>query len=78
MRVLDNAVGDVKTRFLDMPVVNIGNARNLFRALKNSLQEHGLDFSKAMAFMSDTTNVMKGAPLRGSKAHQKIRISMKP
>ncbi len=58
---MDSAVGDVKTRFLDMPVVNVGNAPNLFRALKDSLEKHGLDFSKAMAFMSDTTNVMKGA-----------------
>ncbi len=57
----NSAVGDVKTRFLDMPVVNVGNAPNLFRALKDSLEKHGLDFSKAMAFMSDTTNVMKGA-----------------
>lgn len=61
VRVLDSAVGDVKTRFLDMPVVNVGNAPNLFRALKDSLEKHGLDFSKAVAFMSDTTNVMKGA-----------------
>ncbi len=61
VRVMDSAVGDVKTRFLDMPVVNVGNAPNLFRALKDSLEKHGLDFSKAMAFMSDTTNVMKGA-----------------
>ena len=60
VRVFDNAVGDVRTRFLDMPVVNIGTAPNLFRAVKDSLEKHGLDFSKAVAFMSDTTNVMKG------------------
>ena len=30
VRVLDPAVGDVRTRFLDMPVVNIGTAKNLF------------------------------------------------
>ena len=41
-----------------MPVVNIGTAQNLFLALKSSLTKHGL---KAVAFMSDTTNVMKGA-----------------
>ena len=61
VRVLDPEVGDVCTRFVDMPVVNIGTARNLFDALKASLGKFGLDFSKAMAFMSDTTNVMKGA-----------------
>ena len=60
VRVLDDTVGDVRTRFLDMPVVNVGTALNLFRALKDSLEKHGLDFSKALAFMSDTTNMMKG------------------
>ena len=54
-------MGDVRTRFLDMPVVNVGTAANLFDALKSSLVKHGLDFNNAIAFMSDTTNVMKGA-----------------
>ena len=44
-----------------MPVVNIGTAQNIFEALKQSLQNHGLDFSNAIAFMSDTVSVMKGA-----------------
>ena len=57
VKVLDAEVGNVKTRFLDMPV---GNAPNIFSALKASLEKYGLDFSKAMAFMSDTANVMKG------------------
>ena len=61
VRVLDSEKGETCTRFLDMPIVNIGSATNLFRALKTSLSEHGLDFSKTVAFMSDTTNVMKGA-----------------
>ncbi len=43
-----------------MPIVNIGTASNIFSALKASLEKYGLDFSKAMAFMSDTANVMKG------------------
>ena len=60
IRILDHDVGDVRTRFLDMPVVNIGTARNLFDALKSSLSKKGLDFEKCIAFMSDTTNVMKG------------------
>ena len=42
-----------------MPVVNI-TAWNLFEALKLSLSQQGLDFAKTVAFMSDTTNVMKG------------------
>ena len=52
---------DIRTRFLDMPVVNIGTAQDLFVALKESLSCNGLDFSKCIAFMSDTTNDMKGA-----------------
>ena len=54
-------VGDCRTRFLDMPIVNIGTAVNVFTALKSSLESKGYNFSKAVAFMSDTTNVMKGA-----------------
>lgn len=60
VRVLDE-MGEIRTRFLDMPIVNVGTAANLFSALKSSLSKHGLDFTKAVAFMSDTTNVMKGA-----------------
>ena len=43
-----------------MPIVNTGNAPNLFAALKSSLSKHGLDLFKSLAFMSDTTSVMKG------------------
>ena len=61
VRVLDPELGNVKTRFLDMPVVNFETADNLFRALKDSLAKYDMDFSKVIAFMSNTTNVMKGA-----------------
>ena len=61
VRVLDSSRGEVCTSFLDMPVVNTGNAANLFGAMKESLSKYGLGFDKAIAFMSDTTNVMKGA-----------------
>ena len=61
VRMFDSSVGDSRTRFLDMPIVNVGTAVNLFSALKSSLESKGLDFSRAVAFMSDTTNVMKGA-----------------
>ena len=60
VRVLDAELGNVKTRLLDMPVVNIGTAENLFSALKESLSKYNLEYSKAIAFMSDTTNVMQG------------------
>lgn len=49
-RVYDSNVGYVRIRF---PIV--------FGALKLSLRSHNLDFSKCLAFMSDITNVMKGA-----------------
>ena len=48
VRVLDEEVGDVCTRFLDMPIVNIGTADNLFSALKLSLEIYNLDFSKLL------------------------------
>ena len=58
---MDPEVSDIRTRFLDMPIVNIGSAENLFSAIKTSLNKYGIDFSKAVSFMSDTTNVMKGS-----------------
>ena len=61
VRLLDEELGEVRTRFLDMPVVNIGNASNLLEAVKASLNKHGLSFDSMVSFMSDTTNVMKGA-----------------
>ena len=60
VRLLDPDLGNVCSRFLDMPVVNIGTAQNIFRALKASLEKHGLSFTKAVAFMSDTASVVKG------------------
>ena len=38
VRLLDKDVGEIHTRFLDMPIVNIGTAQNLFRALKPGSQ----------------------------------------
>ena len=37
VRLLDPYIGEVRKRFLDIPVVNIGTATNLFQALKESL-----------------------------------------
>ena len=61
VRILDPVIGEVCTRCLDMPVVNINfvTANNLFLALKSSLKKHGLSFEKALSFMSDTTNMMR-------------------
>ncbi len=36
IRVFDSCVGDVRTRFLHMPIVNIGSAKKSFEALKES------------------------------------------
>ena len=44
VRVFDPEVGDVRTRFLDMPVVNEVTAANLFDTLKSSPLKRGLDF----------------------------------
>ena len=41
-----------------MPI-DISTAKNLFEALKCSLETKALDFSMVISFMSDTTNVMK-------------------
>ena len=49
VRVFDYSVGDCRTRFLDMPIVKIGTAVNLFTALKSSLESKGYNFSKAVA-----------------------------
>ena len=46
--MLDDTVGDDRTRFLDMPVVTVGTASNNFSALKDSLEKHGLEFSKTV------------------------------
>ena len=61
VRLLDPQIGEVWTRILDMPVVNIGPATNLFQALKESLTKNGLSFDNTVSFMSETANVMKGA-----------------
>ena len=39
IRVLDEELGNVKTRFLDIPLVNIDTAANIFGALRESLQK---------------------------------------
>ena len=75
VRMFDSSVGESHTRFLDMPIVNVGTAvNNLFTALKSSLESKGLDFSKAVAFMSDTTNVMKGTRYGVQKLKKNMNI----
>ena len=49
---------------------------NLFNAIKKSLEKLGLDFSRAVSFIWDTTNVMKGATCRSGV--QKLIKDEKP
>ena len=53
VRVFDDNLGSTQTRFLDMPIVNIGTAANLFLALDQSLTKHGIPWSNVFGFMSD-------------------------
>ena len=48
------------TRFLHMPVCNIGTGEKLFEAIDESLIERDIPWSKVVGFESDTTNVMIG------------------
>ena len=42
-----------KNSVIYMPVVNVGTASIIFRALKYSFVKYGLDFSITVAFMID-------------------------
>ena len=53
VRVFDNNLGSTQTRFLDMPIVNIGTAANLFLALDQSFTKHGIPWSNVFGFMSE-------------------------
>ena len=46
------------TRFLDMPVCNVGTAENLFGFIDTALGKRGIAWSNVAGFESDTTNVM--------------------
>ena len=48
------------TRFLHIPVCNIGTGEKLFEAIDESLIERDIPWSKVVGFESDTTNVMVG------------------
>jgi len=62
VRSLDHRVGDVQTRFIDMPVVNVGNTKKktTFSAVILSLTSKGLSLGNCVAFMSDTTMLRRG------------------
>ena len=60
VRLWDDEQGRPVTRFLDMPVCNIGTAEKLFELIDASMTEKGLTWSNVVGFESDTTNVMVG------------------
>ena len=62
VRVFDHNLSGVVTRFVAMPIVNIGTAKHLSDAqVVLKCERFGLLNSRVVAFMSDTTNAMKGS-----------------
>ncbi|XP_077104177.1 uncharacterized protein LOC143757070 [Siphateles boraxobius] len=59
-RVCDPKTQEVVTRFLHMPVCNIGTAENLFQSLNTVLSDRKIDWKNVVAFNSDNASVMKG------------------
>ena len=60
VRLWDDQLGKPATRFLHMPVCNIGTADKLFDAIDSTLEERKIPWSNVVGFESDTTNVMMG------------------
>ena len=60
IRLWDDLLGKPVTRFLDMPVCNIGTANILFEAIERALDERNIPWSNVVGFESDTANVMIG------------------
>ena len=60
VRVFDEDECEVKSRFLDMPVSNIGTAEKLFECVKVSLSKRGIPWENLLAYNSDNASVMKG------------------
>ena len=58
----DDQLGRPVTRFLHMPVCNIGTANKLFNALDSTLEERKIPSCNVVGFESDTT-VMMGKQL---------------
>ncbi|KAA0722775.1 hypothetical protein E1301_Tti022107 [Triplophysa tibetana] len=59
-RLYDEATLQVATRFLEMPICNIGNAENLYEKLSEALRKRGIPWDNLIAFNSDNASVMKG------------------
>ncbi|KAL6476210.1 hypothetical protein MHYP_G00147090 [Metynnis hypsauchen] len=59
-RLYDEATLQVTTRFMEMPVCNVGNAENLYEKLSEALRKRGIPWENLIAFNSDNASVMKG------------------
>lgn len=51
---------EVVTKFIDMPVCNVGTAENIYEKLETSLRNGGIPWDNLVAFNSDNCSVMKG------------------
>ena len=60
VRLWDDQLCKPVTRFLDMPVCNIGTAEKLFEAIDTALNVRNIPWYIVVGFESDTTNVMIG------------------
>ncbi|XP_077056086.1 uncharacterized protein LOC143707244 [Siphateles boraxobius] len=58
-RLYDEATLQVSTRFLEMPICNVGNAENLYEKLSEALRKRGIPWDNLIAFNSDNASVMK-------------------
>ncbi|XP_059397935.1 uncharacterized protein LOC132130252 [Carassius carassius] len=59
-RLYDEDTLQVTTRFLEMPICNVGNAENLYVKLNEALRKRGIPWDNLIAFNSDNASVMKG------------------
>ncbi|XP_034536243.1 uncharacterized protein LOC117810492 [Notolabrus celidotus] len=59
-RLYDEATLQVTTKFMEMPICNVGNAENLYEKLSEALRKRGIPWENLIAFNSDNASVMKG------------------
>ena len=52
--------GNATTRFLSMPICNIGTAQNIFEQLDQTFANYKIPWSNVLSFMSDNCSVMMG------------------
>uniref|UniRef100_H3ALC1 HAT C-terminal dimerisation domain-containing protein n=1 Tax=Latimeria chalumnae TaxID=7897 RepID=H3ALC1_LATCH len=61
----------VVTRFLDMPIVNIGTGKNIFDAIDKCFSKNNIPWSNVLVFTSDNCSVMVGKGKNSMLAHIK-------